>query len=139
MAKTKRLICYYFTIIIDGLTVEEYFSPSTCTKKDIGRPQIIKEKRQNFKGSAWITEDCPISLVDELIPILDILCNFNDIPWFDSLRQMLKLIPKGFPIRLDVPLFYVLTARVTFQNINSPEGKYCSTGLNNPFNACCKC
>ena len=104
----------------DGLTLEEYLSPNTCDKKDIGRPQVIKEKRQMFKGSAWITETAPVSLVDELIPILDILCNFNDIPWFESLRQMLKLIPKGFPIRLDIPLFYVLTARVTFQSINEP-------------------
>jgi hypothetical protein len=116
-------------LFLDGLTVEEYFKPDMSpAKKDIGRPMIIKEKRQNFKGSAWITEKCPISLVDELIPILDILCNFNDIPWFDSLRQMLKLIPKGFPIRLDIPLFYVLTARVTFQNINNVEGEYCSKG-----------
>ena len=30
----------------------------------------MKEKRQSFKGSAWITENSPISLVDELIPIL---------------------------------------------------------------------
>lgn len=84
----------------------------------------MKEKRQSFKGSAWITENSPISLVDELIPILDILCNFNDIPWFDSLREMLKLIPRGFPVRLDIPLFYVFTARVTFQNINE-EGDFC--------------
>lgn len=110
----------------DGLTVDEYFDPDSTTKKDIGRPMVVKEKRQTFKGSAWITEDCPISLVDELIPILDILCNFNDIPWFDSLRQMLKLIPKGFPVRLDIPLFYVLTARVTFQNINAPDAQYCT-------------
>ena len=82
-----------------------------------------------FKGSAWITETAPVSLVDELIPILDILCNFNDIPWFESLRQMLKLIPKGFPIRLDIPLFYVLTARVTFQSINEPsEGSKVTKG-----------
>lgn len=113
---------------LDGLTVDEYFNPESTTKKDVGRPMVIKEKRQTFKGAAWITEECPLSLVDELIPILDILCNFNDIPWFDSLRQMLKLIPKGFPIRLDVPLFYVLTARVTFQNINSADGDYCSKG-----------
>ena len=40
---------------------------------------------------------------------------------------MLKLIPKGFPCRLDVPLFYVFTARVTFQNING-EGEFCQKG-----------
>jgi len=109
----------------DGLSAEEYFNPTPETEqKDIGRPKIMKEKRQSFKGSAWITENSPISLVDELIPILDILCNFNDIPWFDSLREMLKLIPKGFPVRLDIPLFYVFTARVTFQNINE-EGDFC--------------
>ena len=53
----------------DGLTLDEYLSPNTCDKKDIGRPQVIKEKRQMFKGSAWITETAPVSLVDELIPI----------------------------------------------------------------------
>jgi len=42
---------------------------------------------------------------------------------------MLKLIPSGFPVRIDVPLFYVLTARVTFQNINSLDGDGCSEGM----------
>merc|ERR1711953_1042439 len=78
------------------------------------------------KGSAWITQTAPISLKDQLIPIFDILCNFNDLPWFESLRQMLGLIPDGFPVRIDIPLFYVLTARVTFQNINSAEGEGCT-------------
>lgn len=40
---------------------------------------------------------------------------------------MLKLIPRGFPVRLDIPLFYVFTARVTFQNINE-EGDFCQKG-----------
>ena len=53
----------------------------------------------------------------------------KDLPWFESLRQMLKLIPSGFPVRIDVPLFYVLTARVTFQNINSLDGDGCSEGM----------
>ena len=44
---------------------------------------------------------------------------------------MLKLIPSGFPVRIDVPLFYVLTARVTFQNINSLDGDGCSEGTSN--------
>ena len=41
---------------------------------------------------------------------------------------MLGLIPDGFPVRIDIPLFYVLTARVTFQNINSAEGEGCTKG-----------
>jgi len=112
----------------DGLTAAEYFNPSASNKNDVGRPQVIKERRQNFKGQTWNTEESPISLKEQLIPIFDILCNFNDLPWFESLRQMLKLIPSGFPVRIDVPLFYVLTARVTFQNINSLEGDGCSQG-----------
>jgi hypothetical protein len=64
------LIFTFFTSI-DGLSAEEYFNPTPETEqKDIGRPKIMKEKRQSFKGSAWITENSPISLVDELIPIL---------------------------------------------------------------------
>ena len=64
---------FIFSILLDGLTAEEYFNPTPETeKKDIGRPKIMKEKRQSFKGSAWITENCPISLVDELIPILGV-------------------------------------------------------------------
>ena len=46
---------------------------------------------------------------------------------------MLKLIPSGFPVRIDVPLFYVLTARVTFQNINSLDGDGCSEGTSNLY------
>ena len=83
---------------------------------------MIKEKRQTFKGQAWITQDAPISLKDQLIPVFDILCTFNDLPWFDNLRKMLTFIPSGFPVRIDVPLFYVLTARVTFENINAQSG-----------------
>ena len=108
----------------DGLTAAEYFNPSACTDKtDIGRPLVIKEKRQTFKGQAWITQDAPISLKDQLIPVFDILCTFNDLPWFDNLRKMLGFIPGGFPVRIDVPLFYVLTARVTFENINAESGE----------------
>ena len=36
---------------------------------------------------------------------------------------MLTFIPSGFPVRIDVPLFYVLTARVTFENINQNSGE----------------
>ena len=36
---------------------------------------------------------------------------------------MLTFIPSGFPVRIDVPLFYVLTARVTFENINAESGE----------------
>ena len=108
----------------DGLTAAEYFNPSSAEgKTDIGRPVVIKEKRQTFKGQAWITQDAPISLKDQLIPVFDILCTFNDLPWFDNLRKMLTFIPSGFPVRIDVPLFYVLTARVTFENINQNSGE----------------
>jgi len=108
----------------DGLTAAEYFNPSSAEgKTDISRPVVIKEKRQTFKGQAWITQDAPISLKDQLIPVFDILCTFNDLPWFDNLRKMLTFIPSGFPVRIDVPLFYVLTARVTFENINQNSGE----------------
>ena len=91
--KKKKMEIRKKIAILDGLTVDEYFSPDSTTKKDIGRPQAVKEKRQTFKGSAWITEECPISLVDELIPILDILCNFNDAVFLGG-RGLLEIFSK---------------------------------------------
>ena len=72
----------FLSLFSDGLTAAEYFNPSASNKNDVGRPQVVKERRQNFKGQTWNTEESPISLKEQLIPIFDILCNFNGLAPF---------------------------------------------------------
>ncbi|XP_057688341.1 ankyrin repeat domain-containing protein 13A [Corythoichthys intestinalis] len=105
-----------------AITPEEYFNPNfDLGNRDIGRPIELSVRTQKFKGTLWMSEDHPLSLVEQVTPIIDLMARTSS--HFARLRDFVTLkFPPGFPIKIEIPLFHVLNARITFGNVNK-----CST------------
>ncbi|XP_068422688.1 ankyrin repeat domain-containing protein 13A [Clinocottus analis] len=105
-----------------AITPEEYFnSDFDLGNRDIGRPIELSIRTQKFKGTLWMSEEHPLSLVEQVTPIIDLMARTSS--HFARLRDFVTLkFPPGFPVKLEIPLFHVLNARITFGNVNK-----CST------------
>lgn len=101
-----------------NITIEDYFShdPSTKPKSEIGRPKVMTAKLKTYKAHIWLCEDYPLSLKDQVLPIVELMAEYN--PFFHKLEEFLtKKIPNGFPMRVEIPLYHILNACVTFGNL----------------------
>ncbi|XP_067084323.1 ankyrin repeat domain-containing protein 13A isoform X1 [Osmerus mordax] len=105
-----------------AITPEEYFDPDFHLEdRDIGRPIELTIRTQKFKGTLWMSEDHPLSLVEQVTPIIDLMARTST--HFARLRDFVTLkFPPGFPVKIEIPLFHVLNARITFGSVNK-----CST------------
>uniref|UniRef100_A0ABM5F2H1 Ankyrin repeat domain-containing protein 13A isoform X1 n=2 Tax=Pogona vitticeps TaxID=103695 RepID=A0ABM5F2H1_9SAUR len=105
-----------------AITPEEYFNPQFDLKdRDIGRPKEVTIRTQKFKANLWMSEDFPLSLVEQVSPIVDLMARTS--AHFARLKDFITLdFPPGFPVKIEIPLFHILNARITFGNVNS-----CST------------
>lgn len=99
------------------ITPEEYFSPGVSLgTRDIGRPKEITTKIQKFKATLWLSEEYPLSLPEQIIPIIDLMAISNS--HFAKLKHFIEMqLPAGFPVKIEIPLFHVLNASITFGNI----------------------
>nr|CUU99068.1 hypothetical transcript [Hymenolepis microstoma] len=101
-----------------NITIEDYFShdPTTKPKSEIGRPKVMTAKLKTYKAHIWLCEDYPLSLKDQVLPIVELMAEYN--PFFQKLEEFLtKKIPSGFPMRVEIPLYHILNACVTFGNL----------------------
>uniref|UniRef100_A0A8C5H683 Ankyrin repeat domain-containing protein n=1 Tax=Gouania willdenowi TaxID=441366 RepID=A0A8C5H683_GOUWI len=100
-----------------AITAEEYFNPEfNLNGRDIGRPTELTSKVQRFKATLWLSETHPLSLAEQVTPIIDLMAISN--AHFAKLRDFITLrLPPGFPVKIEIPLFHVLNARVTFSNL----------------------
>nr|XP_057918797.1 ankyrin repeat domain-containing protein 13D [Doryrhamphus excisus] len=100
-----------------AITAEEYFNPDfDLNGRDIGRPIELTSKVQRFKANLWLSETHPLSLAEQVTPIIDLMAISN--AHFAKLRDFITLrLPPGFPVKIEIPLFHVLNARVTFSNL----------------------
>eukprot|EP00066_Takifugu_rubripes_P005923 XP_003970319.1 PREDICTED: ankyrin repeat domain-containing protein 13D [Takifugu rubripes] len=100
-----------------AITAEEYFDPEfELNGRDIGRPIELTSKVQKFKATLWLSESHPLSLAEQVTPIIDLMAISN--AHFAKLRDFITLrLPPGFPVKIEIPLFHVLNARVTFSNL----------------------
>uniref|UniRef100_A0A674N8G9 Ankyrin repeat domain 13B n=1 Tax=Takifugu rubripes TaxID=31033 RepID=A0A674N8G9_TAKRU len=100
------------------LTAEEYFkSSSSPTLRDIGHPCQLTTKTQRFKAKLWLCESHPLSLAEQVAPIIDLMAISNAL--FAKLRDFITLrLPPGFPVKIEIPLYHILNARITFNNLN---------------------
>lgn len=105
-----------------AITPEEYFDADfDLGDRDIGRPIELSIRTQKFKGTLWMSEEHPLSLVEQVTPIIDLMARTSS--HFARLRDFVTLnFPPGFPVKIEIPLFHVLNARITFGNVNK-----CST------------
>ncbi|XP_074700996.1 ankyrin repeat domain-containing protein 13B isoform X7 [Strix aluco] len=135
-----------------AITPEEYFNPNfELGNRDMGRPMELTTKTQNlapvpgrFKAKLWLCEDHPLSLCEQVAPIIDLMAISNAL--FAKLRDFITLrLPPGFPVKIgtgrgesslparvaqpaslpaffpfptEIPIFHILNARITFGNLN---------------------
>ncbi|XP_019505967.1 PREDICTED: ankyrin repeat domain-containing protein 13B isoform X1 [Hipposideros armiger] len=101
-----------------AITAEEYFNPNfELGNRDMGRPMELTTKTQKFKAKLWLCEEHPLSLCEQVAPIIDLMAVSNAL--FAKLRDFITLrLPPGFPVKIEIPIFHVLNARITFGNLN---------------------
>ncbi|KAJ8795674.1 hypothetical protein J1605_002436 [Eschrichtius robustus] len=100
-----------------AISPDEYFDPNfSLESRNIGRPIEMSSKVQRFKATLWLSEEHPLSLGDQVMPIIDLMAISN--AHFAKLRDFINLrLPPGFPVKIEIPLFHVLNARITFGNL----------------------
>lgn len=109
-------------------TIEEYFSDQDLQGRDIGKEKKISTKVQKFKANLWLSDEFPIKLQEQVLPILDLMSSLAS-PHVSKLRDFITVsLPSGFPVKVEIPLFHVLNAVITFQNVFSLDSpvKYVS-------------
>ena len=84
------------------ITPEEYFNSLVeLGTRDIGRPIDQTTKTQKFKATLWLCETFPLSLQEQVVPIIDLMSASN--AHFKKLKDFITLqIPAGFPIKIGV-------------------------------------
>ncbi|XP_054454217.1 ankyrin repeat domain-containing protein 13D [Anoplopoma fimbria] len=114
------------------ITAEEYFNPEfNLNGRDIGRPVELSSKVQRFKATLWLSESHPLSLAEQVTPIIDLMAISN--AHFAKLRDFITLrLPPGFPVKIEIPLFHVLNARVTFSNLCGCDEPVSSVTVHTP-------
>ncbi|BES97735.1 Ankyrin repeat domain-containing protein [Nesidiocoris tenuis] len=103
------------------ISAAEYFNPEVdLGNKDIGRPKETTTKIQKFKATLWLSEEYPLSLPEQIMPIVDLMAISSS--HFAKLKNFIQMqLPSGFPVKIEIPLFHVLNARITFGNIFGSE------------------
>ncbi|XP_036332922.1 ankyrin repeat domain-containing protein 13D isoform X2 [Rhagoletis pomonella] len=101
-----------------AITAEEYFSPNVdLNGRDIGRPKKVTTKIQRFKANLWLSEEYPMRLQEQVLPILDLMSTMAS-PHVSKLKDFITMqLPSGFPVKIEIPLFHVLNACITFGNV----------------------
>ncbi|XP_014209617.1 ankyrin repeat domain-containing protein 13D isoform X2 [Copidosoma floridanum] len=100
-----------------NVTPEEYFDPDVdLSSRDIGRSKEMSKKIQKFKATLWLSEEYPLSLQEQIMPIVDLMAITSS--HFAKLKDFIQMqLPSGFPVKIEIPLFHILNARITFGNI----------------------
>lgn len=79
---------------------EEYFNNLIpLENRDVGRPKEVSTKIQKFRATLWLSEDHPLSMQEQVLPIIDLMAISN--AHFAKLRDFITLqLPAGFPIKI---------------------------------------
>merc|ERR1719369_1588551 len=103
-----------------SLTQKSFEDYLNCEDKSASnlRPKEEFLKSQKFKASLWLCENYPLSLQEQVMPIVDLLAISNT--HFQKLKHFIHMqLPSGFPVKIEIPLFHVINARITFSNIQA--------------------
>ncbi|VDL92455.1 unnamed protein product, partial [Schistocephalus solidus] len=116
-----------------NISIEEYFSQDANVKpkREIGRPKVMTAKLKTYKAHLYLCEEYPVSLRDQVLPIVELMAEYN--PYFFKLQEFLtKQLPSGFPMKIEIPLYHILNACVTFGNLYAADapayGVICLSG-----------
>ncbi|CAH3134873.1 unnamed protein product [Porites lobata] len=98
------------------LTWDEYLLYDSERLPHIGRPMKLKEDKKSVKCHVAMSEEFPLS-VDLILKVLQVVAPFKH---FNKLKEFVAMkLPAGFPVRIEIPVFPTITARVTFQDFKS--------------------
>lgn len=87
-------------VALPPLSAEEYFSDKDLQGRDIGRPVTMSTKVQKFKANLWLSEEFPIKLQEQVLPILDLMSTMAS-PHVAKLRDFITMqLPSGFPVKI---------------------------------------
>ncbi|XP_004924627.1 ankyrin repeat domain-containing protein 13C [Bombyx mori] len=91
---------------------EAYISAPPGQYPSLGRAVVYKESSRSFRATISMSDDFPLS-VEMLLNVLEVIAPFKH---FAKLRQFVALkLPKGFPVKIDIPILPTVTAKITFQ------------------------
>ena len=121
----KKRCVYLFIFQIDKaakkLTALEYFQKQVNVDYYLnGSCRNIDETRkiQTFNAQLSLADGYPLSLREQISPIVDLMALNNS--HFKKLKEFITLqLPSGFPVKIEIPLYRVITAKVTFGNIHA--------------------
>lgn len=92
-------------------TWNEYKSAIPGKPPCLGRHHISKGSNKAFKATVAMSRDFPMT-VDVLLDVLEVVAPFKQ---FQKLREFMEnKLPPGFPVKLELPVFPTVTAKVTF-------------------------
>ncbi|OZC09649.1 hypothetical protein X798_03343 [Onchocerca flexuosa] len=102
-----------------GLTPQQYLDKNyLMNNRDIGRPKQVTKKTSSFKATLWLCDHYPLDLQDQVLPIIDLMAVNN--AHFARLKNFIQLqLPAGFPVKIEIPLFHIVSARITFSAVNT--------------------
>jgi ankyrin repeat domain-containing protein 13 len=107
--------------VLEAPSIEEYFSGDDLNGRDIGKPKKVATKVQRFKANLWLSDEFPIKLQEQILPILDLMSTLAS-PHVSKLKDFITMqLPSGFPVKVEIPLFHVLNAIITFGNVFALE------------------
>uniref|UniRef100_A0A1I8EGF9 ANK_REP_REGION domain-containing protein n=1 Tax=Wuchereria bancrofti TaxID=6293 RepID=A0A1I8EGF9_WUCBA len=103
-----------------GLTPQQYLDKNySMNNRDIGLPKQVTKKTSSFKATLWLCDHYPLDLQNQVLPIIDLMAVNN--AHFARLKNFIQLqLPAGFPVKIEIPLFHVVSARITFSAVNIP-------------------
>eukprot|EP00049_Salpingoeca_infusionum_P005704 m.95561 g.95561 ORF g.95561 m.95561 type:complete len:586 (+) comp13060_c0_seq1:71-1828(+) len=82
---------------------------------DVGTPRCVTSSTDAFSITLWMAKDFPLSLQDQVLPVIDLLSPTSK--HIRSLKDFISLsLPAGFPVKVEVPVYHVLKAQATFSN-----------------------
>ncbi|CAL1547478.1 unnamed protein product [Lymnaea stagnalis] len=94
-------------------TWNEYIMGPAGNPPCLGRQWISKESSKAFKATVAMSDEFPMT-VEVLLDVLEVVAPFKQ---FQKLRDfMTSKLPPGFPVRIEIPVFPTITAKVTFTN-----------------------
>ena len=77
------------------------FSSYLESGKSSLRPREKSKKVQKFRAQLWVCEDYPLSLQEQVMPIVDLLAISNT--HFQKLKDFIHMqLPSGFPVKIGI-------------------------------------
>ncbi|KAI5642251.1 hypothetical protein NE865_05613 [Phthorimaea operculella] len=96
----------------NGIDWATYISSPPGQYPMLGREIVYKESSRSFRATIAMSDDFPLS-VTMLLNVLEVIAPFKH---FAKLRQFVAMkLPKGFPVKIDIPILPTVTAKITFQ------------------------